>query len=59
MCLSQVWTKKNFVRTQAEKKLKLAIAQGIVAVLDGRDYVRLCENVWFVIAITFILFEIK
>jgi hypothetical protein len=41
------------------KKVKIAIAQGIVAVLDGRDYVRLYENVWFVIATTFVLFEIK
>ena len=39
---------------QFEKKsvvailLKIAIAQGTVAVLDGRNYVRLYENVWFV-----------
>jgi hypothetical protein len=41
------------------KKVKIAIAQGIVAVLDGRDYVRLYQNVWFVIATTFVLFQIK
>ena len=55
MCLFQAWTKRNRRHDTVRKKksvvailLKIAIAQGTVAVLDGRNYVRLYENVWFV-----------
>jgi len=57
--LVPIMNEKKVVRTQFEKRVKIAIAQEIVVVLDGRDYVRLYENVWFVTAVTFVLFEIK
>jgi len=49
--------KKMLPEHRSKKKVNIAIAQGVVAVLDGRDYIRLYENVWFVIAITLVFWN--